>query len=170
MLTLSPGNTVSESKRNELGQFLAKSGEVRQVRSLRATDRTWERLNQYADSLGKSVADVVEDWVKSLPSPAVPDEPLLMRLWSCWHDIAVKECPDNIYGHPVRLKWLCMCLVMEWDTFVVQLAEMAKIEPAIELIPLRGGNHKVGDRNVAALTFHSNPFSPQVTVHPVEPR
>lgn len=47
--------------RGERGRFTAKADEHRQVRSLRLTNSTWEKLGEVADSRGITRADLIED-------------------------------------------------------------------------------------------------------------
>ena len=42
--------------------FIQLGNEPRQVRSLRATDTTWQLLGQEAERQGKTIADLIEDW------------------------------------------------------------------------------------------------------------
>jgi hypothetical protein len=54
--------------RSQQGQFAAKSDESREVRSLRCTDATWQKLGELAESQGITRADLIERWVAA-PAP-----------------------------------------------------------------------------------------------------
>lgn len=49
------------------GKFAHKSETTRKVRSVRATDQTWERLTAIADHQGMTVADLLENWAQTPP-------------------------------------------------------------------------------------------------------
>lgn len=50
--------------KNELGQFEAKSEDERKVRSIRATDETWETFGEWASQRGITRADLLELFAK----------------------------------------------------------------------------------------------------------
>jgi predicted DNA-binding ribbon-helix-helix protein len=54
-----------EQGRNEVGQFSAKGEERREVRSIRLTDSTWEKLGNIADERGITRADLIEDMMSA---------------------------------------------------------------------------------------------------------
>jgi hypothetical protein len=58
--------------RSKAGRFVLKSATERAVRSIRATDWTWDEFGFLADSLKISRADLLEQWVKpgGQPSPS----------------------------------------------------------------------------------------------------
>lgn len=56
---------MAKQGRGEAGKFAAKSEELREVRSLRLTDTTWERLGDAAKSRCITRADLVEQLVES---------------------------------------------------------------------------------------------------------
>ena len=144
------------ANRDESGRFTTKSSQPRQVRSIRATDEVWEHLNDYADSQGVSVADVVERWVYTLPrsNQTSEDSPFSIRLWQVFESIARSEVGDNLYGHPVRLKAIFTAFSMPWDEFLSAIASVVASDASVELITCRGQNYQVGDRRAAALTYH----------------
>ena len=55
---------MSRQERNEAGKFAAKSNEMRQVRSIRLTDTTWNKLGGLANHRGITRADLVETWME----------------------------------------------------------------------------------------------------------
>ena len=55
---------MSQQERNEAGKFAAKSNEMRQVRSIRLTDTTWDKLGGLANHRGITRADLVETWME----------------------------------------------------------------------------------------------------------
>lgn len=146
--------------RNLSGTFGLKGDQMRHTRSIRLTDRTWTLLQHTSKVNGfGGIADYLEDWASSQPDPTVEttqNEPTFpIRLWIAFEVIARSEVGDSLYGHPVRLKAICNRLSMGWDDFLTQLASVADSDGSLELIPLRGQNYQVGDRRVAALTYHS---------------
>lgn len=56
---------MNNQGRNESGKFLSKSDEKREVRSIRLTDSTWDKLGQLADERGITRADLLEEWMIS---------------------------------------------------------------------------------------------------------
>jgi hypothetical protein len=56
---------MNNQNRNESGKFAAKSNENRQVRSIRLTDSTWDKLGQLASERGITRADLLEECVIS---------------------------------------------------------------------------------------------------------
>ncbi len=140
--------------RNELGRFTGKSAQPRQVRSVRATDDVWNRLNSYADQQGVSVADLLEKWVYSLPVRTESTNDFYIHLWQAFEAVARSEVGESIYGHPVRLKVLFAGFQMSWDDFLTQVGSVADSDGSLELIPLRGQNYQIGHRRVAAITYH----------------
>lgn len=56
---------MSTQGRSEHGQFASKSAERREVRSLRFTETTWEKLGAAADSRRITRADLIEQLVES---------------------------------------------------------------------------------------------------------
>lgn len=54
---------MSNQKHNERGQFVAKSDQERQVRSIRATDTVWDTFGKMADKASITRADLLEQWV-----------------------------------------------------------------------------------------------------------
>jgi len=56
---------MAEQGRGKAGRFAAKSAEHREVRSLRFTDSTWEKLGNVAKSRCITRADLVEQLVDS---------------------------------------------------------------------------------------------------------
>lgn len=56
---------MAKQGRGEAGKFAAKSTEHREVRSLRLTDTTWEKLGDAANSRCITRADLVERLVES---------------------------------------------------------------------------------------------------------
>lgn len=56
---------MSTQGRSERGKFAPKSTEYREVRSLRLTDTTWEKLGIAADSRCVTRADLIESLVES---------------------------------------------------------------------------------------------------------
>ena len=59
------GANMSQQGRNKLGKFSAKSDTNRQVRSIRLTDATWNKLGDLADERSITRADLLEDWMDS---------------------------------------------------------------------------------------------------------
>lgn len=53
-----------EQGRQESGKFAAKSEEIRQVRAIRLTDTTWDKLGEWAELQSLSRADFLEELVK----------------------------------------------------------------------------------------------------------
>jgi hypothetical protein len=51
-------------KRDDAGRFAPKSDSERKVRSIRATDRTWDDFGFEADKRSITRADLLEQWVK----------------------------------------------------------------------------------------------------------
>lgn len=49
-----------KQSKNELGHFAAKSDDDRKVRSIRATDETWETFGNWASERGITRADLLE--------------------------------------------------------------------------------------------------------------
>jgi len=49
--------------RNESGKFTSKSEDIRQVRSIRLTDSTWDTLGKLADQRSITRADLIEEWI-----------------------------------------------------------------------------------------------------------
>lgn len=146
--------------RNPSGTFGLKGDQMRHTRSIRLTDRTWSLLQQTAKVNGfGGIADYLEDWASSQPDPTGEitqnEPPFSIRLWITFESIARAEVGDSLYGHPVRLKAICNRLSMGWDDFLTQLSSVAELDSSLELIPLRGQNYQVGDRRVAAITYHS---------------
>ena len=56
---------MTKQRRGEAGKFAAKSSEHREVRSIRLTDTTWEKLGELADSRCITRADLIEQMVDS---------------------------------------------------------------------------------------------------------
>lgn len=56
---------MNQQGRDEAGHFAAKSDEIRNVRSLRLTDTTWEILGKLANERCITRADLLEDWISS---------------------------------------------------------------------------------------------------------
>ena len=56
---------MSLQGRSQHGHFASKSSEHREVRSLRLTDSTWQRLGELADSRCITRADLIEQLVES---------------------------------------------------------------------------------------------------------
>jgi len=54
---------MNQQGRNESGKFTSKSDEIRQIRSMRLTDSTWNELGKLADEQGMTRADLIEKWV-----------------------------------------------------------------------------------------------------------
>lgn len=54
---------MNKQGRNESGKFSAKSNEMREVRSIRLTNATWDALGKLADERSITRADLVEDWM-----------------------------------------------------------------------------------------------------------
>lgn len=142
------------TNRNEFGRFSAKSSQPRQVRSVRATDDVWDKLNAYADLQGLSVADVLEKWVYSLADPSPSTELFPTMLRQAWEAKAREQVGDNLYGHPVTLKVIFEGFSMPWDDFLEQVSLATRLDGFMELVGLRGHNYQVGDRRVAAITYH----------------
>lgn len=142
--------------RDNHGKFAAKSSQIREVRSIRTTQDVWNRLDRYAKSQGISIADVIEKWVYTLPTAdqSTGDPPFSIRLWQVFESIARSEVGDSLYGHPVRLKAIFAAFPMPWDEFLSAVAAVAASDGSLELIGCRGQNYQVGDRRVAALTYH----------------
>ncbi len=147
------------ANRNDYGQFTGKSSDTRHVRSLRTTDAVWERINAYADSQGRSVADVFEAWVLTLPCEGGGNDSgtdsFSDGLRARWHALATSQVGKDVYGHPVTLKSLFSGCEMSWDAFLDAVGTVAAVDGSMELIPLRGQNYPVAGRKVAALTYHS---------------
>lgn len=55
------------SKPRKDGRFIQKSDGKRKIRSIRATDTTWDSLSFQATNQGISMADLLEQWVSSPP-------------------------------------------------------------------------------------------------------
>ena len=53
---------MNQQSRNDLGKFLPKSDENRQVRSIRLTDATWNALGELASDRSITRADLIEEW------------------------------------------------------------------------------------------------------------
>lgn len=60
---------MAKQNRKECGRFASKSDEHREVRSLRCTDATWQKLGKLAESQGITRADLVEQWTAALGKP-----------------------------------------------------------------------------------------------------
>lgn len=56
---------MSSQSRSEHGRFASKSDEPREVRSIRLTDSTWQKLGDIADSRGITRADLIEELAQS---------------------------------------------------------------------------------------------------------
>lgn len=56
--------------RSQQGQFAAKSDGSREVRSLRCTDATWQKLGELAELQGITRADLIEQWTTALGKSA----------------------------------------------------------------------------------------------------
>ncbi len=56
---------MSTQSRGERGRFAPKSDENREVRSLRLTDTTWEKLGELAASRSITRSDLIEEWVQA---------------------------------------------------------------------------------------------------------
>ena len=61
---------MAKQKRSVAGKFTSKSDEHREVRSLRCTDATWQRLGEVAESQGITRADLIEQWTTALGESA----------------------------------------------------------------------------------------------------
>lgn len=57
---------MAKQERSKAGQFAAKSDESREVRSLRCTDATWQKLGELAEAQGITRADLIERWATAL--------------------------------------------------------------------------------------------------------
>ena len=55
--------------RSQRGRFAVKSDEHREVRSLRCTDATWQKLGELAELQGITRADLVEQWTTAAEKP-----------------------------------------------------------------------------------------------------
>lgn len=53
---------MSQQGRNKAGKFAPKSDKVRQVRSIRLTDNTWDALGEISDERSITRADLIEEW------------------------------------------------------------------------------------------------------------
>lgn len=56
---------MSSQGRSQHGRFAPKSDENREVRSLRLTNATWQRLGEIAVSRGITRADLIEEWIQT---------------------------------------------------------------------------------------------------------
>lgn len=63
--------------RNDSGKFEQLGKEKRQVRSIRLTDSTYEKLSSLASKLDMTIADYVESNVDSFPSEVSEINPLV---------------------------------------------------------------------------------------------
>lgn len=57
---------MTRQGRSGAGKFASKSDEHREVRSLRCTDATWQKLGELAESQGITRADLIEQWTTAL--------------------------------------------------------------------------------------------------------
>lgn len=55
---------MNQQGRSEAGRFISKSNEFREVRSLRLTETTWQKLGAVAESQGITRADLIEQIVE----------------------------------------------------------------------------------------------------------
>lgn len=63
---------MPSQSRNDRGRFVAKSDVNREVRSLRLTNATWQRLGELANSQGMTRSDLIEQLVESEPQNQLP--------------------------------------------------------------------------------------------------
>jgi predicted DNA-binding ribbon-helix-helix protein len=63
---------MSAQERSKAGRFAPKSTELREVRTIRLTNTTWEKLGAAADSRCITRADLIEQLVKSGALDAQP--------------------------------------------------------------------------------------------------
>ena len=68
---------MAKQGRGEAGRFASKSPEYREVRSLRLTDKTWEKLGAAASSRCITRADLIEQLVES---GALDEQPATSRM------------------------------------------------------------------------------------------
>lgn len=68
---------MSSQSRSEHGRFAAKSDAPREVRSIRLTDSTWEKLGDIADSRRITRADLIEELAQS---GALDQQPAISRV------------------------------------------------------------------------------------------
>lgn len=70
-----------KQERKEGGRFTSKSAEPREVRSLRLTETTWQKLGAVAESQGITRADLVEHMVEQgILEQASAGEPTVQRV------------------------------------------------------------------------------------------
>ncbi len=85
---------MSAQSRSEHGRFASKSVEPREVRSIRLTDTTWEKLGVSADSRCITRADLIEHLVES----GALDQP---QLTSATNLQQVEEAVAQILNDPI---------------------------------------------------------------------
>lgn len=56
---------MNQQERDEQGKFLNKSDEFRHVRSIRVTDKAWEKLGEIANNRSITRADLIEEWLEN---------------------------------------------------------------------------------------------------------
>lgn len=56
---------MTEQRRDDKGMYTRKSAEFRAVRSIRASDSTWNQFGARADERGITRADLLEEWAGS---------------------------------------------------------------------------------------------------------
>ena len=60
---------MAKQERSKAGKFTSKSDEDREVRSLRCTAATWQKLGELAELQGITRADLIEQWTTALEKP-----------------------------------------------------------------------------------------------------
>lgn len=60
---------MAKQERSKVGQFASKSDESREVRSLRCTDATWQKLGELSELQGITRADLIEQWATAMEKP-----------------------------------------------------------------------------------------------------
>lgn len=56
---------MAKQERSDRGQFAAKSDTAREVRSIRLTDATWQRIGEVAEAQSLTRADLIEQLTES---------------------------------------------------------------------------------------------------------
>lgn len=89
--------------RDSTGKFVLKNGEYRSVRSLRLTDKTWERLGQLAEDRGITRADLIEEIADQIPGNTPLEQPSNTRLVELWR--IVKDWQEKVLAGATGYKY-----------------------------------------------------------------
>lgn len=94
------------------GRFLPKSDEPRQVRTMRLTNSTWQKLGQIASLNGLTRADLIEQWAEH----ASCQKPIQLDLFTLPKEVITKDTRKTQTQLANRLGVSCAALT-NWHNY-----------------------------------------------------